>query len=96
MKYKKTITIFIIFLFFSIFNITINKIKPTTTNIQYNYIIKDYNGAIAVFDVNDEEKPIIEYDIFLSNLPKDDIGIIKNGVKKMSLDEVNLFMQDYL
>jgi len=76
--------------------VNFNEVKPVTTQIQYKYIIKEYNGQIAVFHIDNEKVPIIEYDVFITNFPDEDIDIIRNGIKKTNLDEVHLFMQDYL
>lgn len=89
-------TIISIILVFFIGTMFLNKTQPTNTQVTYNYLIKDYKGQVAVFDIKNLKKPIKEYNIYLNNLPQMDIDLIKNGVKKTTLNEVNLFIQDYM
>ena len=63
-----------------------NSVKPTenhstatTQNIEGKYILKDYNGQIALF-LSEKEKPIEIFEIFTYSLPETDIAKIKTGI----------------
>ena len=75
----------------------ITRVNQETTKPQHselNYLLKDYNGRIALFYQN-EEKPIEVYDIFTNSLPEKDAQRIKGGIT-VSTDELNNLLSDYI
>ncbi len=68
-----------------------------TTNIsetERNYILKDYNGRIALFFENDE-KPLKIYNIFTDSLPEYDAESLKIGII-VNQNELNNVLSDYI
>ena len=51
---------------------------PTTSNSSLSYIVKDFNGSIAVFE-NGNENPIKVTEVHTSSLPKADQNMLLNG-----------------
>lgn len=86
-------------LIFTTFNNNQMKQKTDTkmnlsTETEVNYILKDYNGRIALFNEN-KEKPLKIYDVFTDSLPETDIELIRNGIY-VSASELNNVLSDYL
>ncbi len=50
-----------------------------TENSVFRYVLKDYQGQIALFS-QEKEKPIEVYDIYTSSLPTEDAAVIKKGI----------------
>ena len=59
----------------------------------YRYILKDYNGRIALF-LSDNDTPEEVFEIFTSSLPEEDVALIKNGIL-VTEDEVKKILEDY-
>lgn len=59
------------------------------------YIIKDYEGKIAVFDINDEEKPSKITPISVKDLPEADKNLLKEGIFAESKEVLNSILEDY-
>ena len=60
----------------------------------YEYILSDYNGYIALFKVNYAE-PVEVYNILTDSLPLNDAKDIKNGIYAHSVDELTLIIEEY-
>ncbi len=79
---------------------TLNNAKATSKNVKSSeayektYILKDYNGRIALFEKGSTE-PIEVYDIFTQSLPEKDIKIIKDGITVNQAD-IQLILEEYL
>lgn len=74
----------------------LNKAKKTTENASVEedkYILKDYNGRIALFFQN-ETKPIEIYDVFTSSLPESDAKALKDGVS-VTDDKLKKILEEY-
>lgn len=59
------------------------------------YIIKDYEGKIAVFDINDEEKPSKIIPISVKDLPEADKNLLKEGIFAENKEVLNSILEDY-
>lgn len=59
-----------------------------------SYILKDYNGKLAIF-YEDTQIPYKIFDIFISNLPKKDREAIKSGIKASGDEELEKLISDY-
>ncbi len=80
----------------SAINSSKTNINATTTATQHSenrYILKDYNGQIALF-LSDKEKPIKVFEIFTFSLPEKDIGIIKSGII-VTESELESILEEY-
>ncbi len=58
------------------------------------YILKDYNGRIAVFYIG-SETPNEIYEIYTHNLPEIDAQKIKRGIEITGIDNLNKIIADY-
>ena len=70
-----------------------NRNTAVTENTVHRYILKDYNGQIALFSEG-SEKPIEVYNIFTLSLPQKDIGIIKKGIL-VTESELKEILEEY-
>ncbi len=68
--------------------------KTEISQTERNYILKDYNGRIALFFENDE-KPLKIYDIFTDSLPEYDAKSLKIGIN-VNKEELNNVLSDYI
>lgn len=68
--------------------------KTNAEKANYNYILSDYNGYIALFEASNNE-PIEVYNILTDSLPSNDILTIKNGIYANTVDELNLIIEEY-
>lgn len=92
------ITILVISTSINVFTITravnLKESTVTTTKPQeYQYILKDYGGRIAVFEKNNE-KPLEVHDIFTSTLPEIDAQNLRKGIK-VTAEEIDKFLYEY-
>lgn len=80
-----------------------NKVNTKTrTNISSNqntnepkYILKEYQGGIAVFSPN-SNTPQREYsDVLVKALPEYDRALLKNGIKVFSDKQLQQLIEDY-
>lgn len=71
--------------------------KKIKEEINDKYIIKEDNGHLGVYEIleNGGYKLIEKTDIPLNVLSETDIGYIKNGIKKKTLDEIYSVLEDY-
>ena len=72
-------------------NITNNETK--TSNNILSYIVKDFNGNIAVFNSIDEN-PIKIMDIYTTNLPKADQEMLLKGITVKNQSELDALLED--
>lgn len=77
---------------------TVSNTKPESKAppkiIETTYILKNYNGKIAVYE-SSSEKPIKITDTDISKLPKEDQAQLKLGIKAKSKSELNRLLEDY-
>ena len=74
-------------------NLKNSKNIVASENTVNRYILKDYNGQIALFS-EESEKPIEVYNIFTLSLPQKDIGIIKKGIL-VTESELKAILEEY-
>jgi hypothetical protein len=87
------ITGFLIFDIPNTKNTTQVKIVNTEKN-NYKYILSDYKGYIALYEIT-KRQPIKIFNILTESLPFKDINKIKNGIYVSSLDELNALIEEY-
>lgn len=69
-------------------------INETHNTVIKSYILKDYNGMLAIFE-SGKETPIEVLDVNISSLPERDAEKIKNGIHADNLNEIFSFVEDY-
>ena len=80
--------------------VTLNNAKATSKNVKSSetqekiYILKDYNGRIALFEEG-KSIPLEVYDIFTKSLPEADSEIIKDGLTVNQAD-IQKLLEEYL
>lgn len=68
--------------------------QTQVTTIAPFYIIKEYNGRIAVF-ISNQQEPMREYDTYVNTLPEKDKELLKNGIVAMNDEELRERIEDY-
>lgn len=77
-------------------NITSKDVNPNTVSTNsYTYIIKEYNGKLAVFE-SVQEKPYKVTNLSLTILPEYDKQLLQKGIEVSSVKELNKILEDYL
>lgn len=71
-----------------------SKNEAITSNNILSYIVKDFNGNIAIFDSTDNDTPIKVIDINTSFLPKADQEMLLKGIKVKDQTELNTLLED--
>ncbi len=67
----------------------------STQSQQPKYILKEYNGGIAVF-TPDDDTPKTEYkEVMVKSLPEYDRMLLKSGIKVYSDTELQRLIEDY-
>lgn len=62
---------------------------------EYKYILKDFNGKLAVFEKNKEDPEMI-FDVLIERLPEIDILELKKGLKIKDDDELKARIEDFI
>ncbi len=84
-----------IILFVSINNdIKRRELQDYSHIVQDYYTIKEYEGKIAVYK-NDENKPYVIYDAYVSLLPQQDILRLKKGIVTDDKEYLQKVIEDY-
>lgn len=102
---KPSVTKFIIFgllatscfaiLFISINNdLNRRSLQNNSDILQDFYTVKEYEGKIAVYK-NDETKPYVVYDAYVSLLPEQDIEQLKKGIITDDKEYLQSIIEDY-
>lgn len=65
-----------------------------STNTLYAYVLKEYNGKIAVFETN-SENPLEVFSIFIDTLPQIDRELLKDGIPAGNKAELLRLIEDY-
>ena len=73
-------------------NETVDISKPSVNSI--TYIVKEFNGNVAVFTKNSKEKPFKITTVCTNHLPKKDQEILKTGIEVTSQGELNSLLED--
>ena len=108
-KMKKSLKISIVFLISSIICFAIilaffiKSLKNNQTdsskeidrspNNSLSYIVKDFNGSVAVFEP-ENPKPVRVTDVYTSHLPKSDQKMLSHGIKVQTQAELNTLLED--
>lgn len=66
-----------------------------SVNYQQIYIVKEYNGKIAVFEKGRDE-PYRTTNMSVNFLPDYDKKLLVNGIELQTQQEVDLLLEDYL
>ena len=66
----------------------------SSTKAEQGYILKDYNGSLAIFEGN-SAVPLEILDVKTNSLPERDIEILKNGLHAKTLNEIISMAEDY-
>lgn len=74
-------------------NSTASNIESETPNTSLSYIVKDFNGNIAVFEEN-AEKPFKVTEVCTNTLPKVDQERLLEGIVVNTQIELNTLLED--
>lgn len=72
----------------------VSEIKGTTETEESCYILRDYNGRIALFEP-DNEKPVKVFDVFTRSLPENDVMLLRKGIR-INARDVEKKLEEYL
>ncbi|MBC8569452.1 hypothetical protein [Zongyangia hominis] len=61
----------------------------------YQYVLKDYGGKLAVFEAN-SVTPDIVFNVYTKNLPEFDVKELKSGVYVRDSEELGRLIEDYI
>ena len=77
-------------------NQTTNNVQDEKPQRKHNlvYVVKEYNGRIAIFEEN-SETPFKITDVRLSELPDGDKKLLSKGIPASSSRELNCILEDY-
>lgn len=65
-----------------------------STEALYEYMLKEYNGKLAVFETNSEH-PVEVFSIFVDSLPQVDRDLLKDGIPASTKAELLRLIEDY-
>ncbi len=92
-----TIIILIATIVFSVFKIysgfTDKQIETTSQKARESYVLKEYEGKIAVFDT--DQNLIQTTSIYVNSLPELDKALLKSGIDIESETELKKALEDY-
>lgn len=69
------------------------EVSSSSSNETY-YLLKDYNGTLAIFSSNQVE-PIARLDVRTDSLPERDITRLQEGIRADTLEEIYSLAEDY-
>lgn len=69
-------------------------VTAETVSIQPDYLIKEYNGVVAVF-LDGESMPLIQTDIPVNGLRQTDRELIEQGISLESYTDVLYLLEDF-
>ena len=70
------------------------KTDSYSSSINSDYVIKEYNGCVAIFSVNGDS-PIEVLDCKIKNLPPDAAQALVTGIKVSGEDELQKIIEAY-
>ncbi|MBP0979308.1 MAG: hypothetical protein J6C55_01520 [Oscillospiraceae bacterium] len=76
-------------------NITTSEPIYNNNNNEYQYILKDFQGKLAVFE-KDKKDPEMIFDVLIESLPEIDIIELKKGLKIKDEEELNARIEDFI
>lgn len=86
------IAVFILVLSVSVFLYAIGN-KKTDEPVSYSYIIKEYDGNIAVFKAG-ESTPDQIYEVPVETLPEEDIQSLQSGIQVYNEQQLQSLIED--
>jgi hypothetical protein len=86
--------IFILFGILSQFQPDTPADTQTESVLEYHYVLKEYQGKIAVYSTQDEQPKQI-FDIYLNTLPDSDVQRLKEGIPIQSEEQLEEYIQDF-
>ncbi len=76
-------------------DIPIGYSEPSPKEPEYQYLLKEYNGKLAVYFSN-SKTPQTVFDLYLSTLPEYDRGQLRLGVPVKDYEELVQRIEDYI
>lgn len=73
---------------------SVSETPKNTSQTEQFYILKEYNGKIAIFSSN-SDTPINITNASVAKLPKDDQQSLKEGIKAKDEQELNRLLEDF-
>lgn len=59
------------------------------------YIVRDYGGRLAVYRVNQPDRPVYLLDIYTGALPEADRSALQDGILLQTEEELSQLLEDY-
>ena len=78
-----------------IINVTKNMARKSKKSEKYKYILKEYNGKLAIFEKGKKEPKMI-FNVLINSLPEVDIKELKKGLKIKNEEELNERIEDFV
>lgn len=76
------------------YNSSEEPVSSSCSSYVLTYVVKNFNGNIAVFEGNNE-KPFKITDVLIKDLPYADQELLLNGIFATKVSEVNQILEDY-
>lgn len=70
--------------------------QPTQKEPDYAYIIREYEGRVAVFSAGDDNKPEMVLDLLVKYLPDYDRTQMQEGIRVKDYQELVSRIEDYV
>ncbi len=64
--------------------------------LDYQYLLKIYDGKLAVFHADQTEEPYMVLDVYVSTLPEYDRGQLAQGIQVKDYAELIARIEDYI
>lgn len=71
-----------------------NNSAQSEKNVSYEYILKSYDGKIAVYSAKNNSLEKV-YNIYINTLPQQDIDMLNKGIKIKDSKELKSYIQDF-
>lgn len=93
------LAVFALFILFNIQHVDKNNgsaidISQEEYHSKLSYIVKSYNGNIAIFENNNND-PFKITNTRLKDLPDEDKKLLNNGIRVSDYNELNCILEDY-
>lgn len=74
-----------------------SEVEDEIVNNNIKYMLKEYNGCIAVYRIEEENKPVLEdaTDILTKYLSEEDLMQLRNGITVVGIDELTHLLEDF-
>ena len=63
--------------------------------LEGKYIVRDYGGRLAVYRVNEPNRPVYLLDIYTGALPEADRSALQNGIVLHTEEDLSQLLEDY-